>query len=77
MPNHLPNCSVYDGADGYRLADISSSRFFRHSVGGMHYHLHRFPASLAARFLREYKHPGGPVGVHTTLAPSAWTAQSQ
>lgn len=54
-----PTCTVFDGAAGYRLADISASRFFRHSVGGMHYHMQRFPDSLAARFLRDYKFPTG------------------
>lgn len=50
------NCSsvLYDGAEGYRIGDITSSRFFRHSAGGMHFHQQRYPSSLAAAFLREY-----------------------
>ena len=29
----LDACAPYDGSPGYRLSDIASSRFFRHSVG--------------------------------------------
>jgi hypothetical protein len=52
----LSTCKLYDGAWNYRLGDITGSRFFRHSTGGMHFHRQTYPDSLAVRFLNEYGH---------------------
>ena len=49
-------CNLYDGARNYRLGDVTGSRFFRHTAGGLHYHLKNFPGSLAAAFLNTYGH---------------------
>lgn len=50
------NCSLYDSTQGYRLGDVTGSRWFRHTAGGMAFHLRQFPTSLAASFLRDYSH---------------------
>ena len=48
------SCSLYDGAQGYRISDILTSRFFRHTTGGLTYHQRTFTHSFAARFGKEY-----------------------
>ena len=40
----------------YRLADLLGSRFFRHTSGGVHFHLRHYPNSLAAAYICEYDH---------------------
>ena len=47
-------CNIYDGAWNYRLGDITGSRWFRHTPGGIHFHYQKFPNSLASKFLRQY-----------------------
>ena len=46
--------SLYDGMEGYRIADMMYSRFHRHSPGGMLYHYQRFRSSLATQYLIQY-----------------------
>ena len=43
------------GADGYRLGDMLTSRFFRNTAGGKAYHVKKFPRSLATRYLVMYR----------------------
>lgn len=50
------DCNLYDGAKNYRLGDVTGSRWFRHTSGGLPFHLQNFPKSLAAQFLRGYGH---------------------
>ena len=45
---------------GYRLADMLSSVWFRHSAGGMGYHQMHFPGSLVDIFLSQYHSPALP-----------------
>lgn len=50
------DCNLYDGANNYRLGDVTGSRWFRHTSGGMAFHLRQFPTSLASKFLTNYHH---------------------
>ena len=54
-----PTCDLYDGASNYRLGDVTGSRFFRHTAGGLHYHVTHFPRSLATKFLHTFGHGTG------------------
>ena len=54
MSTHASSCQLYDGAQGYRISDILTSRFFRHTTGGITYHQRNFPRSFAARFGKQY-----------------------
>ena len=48
------SCNLYDGVSGYRIADLLTSRFFRHTAGGVNYHQNNYPQSLAVRFQKYY-----------------------
>ena len=56
-----PHCELYDGAKGYRLSDVTGSRYFRHTSGGLVFHMRSYPHSLASRFLHEYGHGTAPL----------------
>ena len=53
-PSLNSTCHLNDGAQGYRLADMLTSRFFRHGTGGIYFHKNQYPNSFATRFAWEY-----------------------
>lgn len=69
------SCPIFDGAQGYRLGDVTGSRWFRHTPGGMHFHLRQFPDSLAAKFLTKYGH--GTLAYRAYYNSSCWSKCSK
>ena len=57
-----PECgrTLYNGHAAYRLGDMLTSVYFRHSGGGIFYHQRYFPNSFATRFA--FKYNGRPLG---------------